>query len=104
MDVVLDALDAIPAEVYRASGMVRVGPESRVAGPAFVPVGRGYAPGVAFPVGGVMVLGQDFGNEHDLAAVVAQGEETDEFRRGARWARPSATPVSRAMRAGVPTT
>jgi hypothetical protein len=74
---VLAALDLIPGIVYAASRMVRVGPERRVAGHAFVPVGRGHAPGVAFPFGGVMVLGQDFGNERDLEAAVAAGEETD---------------------------
>lgn len=57
--------------------MVRVGPDRRVAGRAFVPVGRGHAPEVAFPIGGVMVLGQDFGNERNLDDVVAAGEETD---------------------------
>jgi len=74
---VLAALDRIPGTVYAASGMVRVGPESPVAGHAFVPVGRGHAPGVAFPLGGAMVLGQDFGNERDLDAAMAAGEETD---------------------------
>jgi hypothetical protein len=74
---VLAALDRIPGTVYAASGMVRVGPESRVAGHAFVPVGRGHAPGVAFPFGGAMVLGQDFGNERDLDAAIAAGEETN---------------------------
>ncbi len=74
---VLDVLDRIPSAVYAASGMVRVGPEDRVAGHAFVPVGRGHAPDVPFPLGGVMVLGQDFGNERDLHAAQEAGEETD---------------------------
>lgn len=77
VDTLLHSIDAISADVYAASGMVRVGPEQRVPGHAFLPVGRGHAPGVAFPHGGVMVLGQDFGNERDLDAVVAAGEETD---------------------------
>jgi hypothetical protein len=57
--------------------MVRVGPQSRVTGHAFVPVGRGHAPDVPFPVGGVMVLGQDFGIERDLEAAQEAGGETD---------------------------
>jgi hypothetical protein len=74
---VLAALDRIPGTVYNACGMVRVGPESRVTGHAFMPVGRGHAPQVAFPFGGAMVLGQDFGNERDLETAIAAGEETD---------------------------
>jgi len=71
-------VDAIPADVYPASGMMRIDPERRVAGRAFVPVGRGHAPAVPFPRGGVMILGQDFGNERNLDDVVAAGEETDD--------------------------
>lgn len=70
-------VDDIPAGAYAASGMVRVGPEHRVSGHAFMPVGRGHAPHAAFPHGGVMVLGQDFGNERDLDAVMAAREETN---------------------------
>jgi hypothetical protein len=77
VDDLLRFIDKIPADVYADSGMVRVGPEMRVAGHAFFPVGRGHAPGIAFPYGGVMVLGQDFGNERDLDAVMAVGEEND---------------------------
>lgn len=77
VDAMLRFLDDIPADAYAASGMVRVEPEHRVPGNAFVPVGRGHAPDVAFPRGGVMVLGQDFGNERDLEAVIAAREETD---------------------------
>lgn len=71
-------VDAIPAHVYAASGMMRVDPERRVAGRAFVPVGRGHAPAVPFPRGGVMILGQDFGNERNLDDVAKAGEETDD--------------------------
>ena len=78
VEAVLRYVDEIPSDVYAASGMVRIGPERRVAGRAFFPVGRGYAPDVAFPLGGVMLLGQDFGNEQNLDDVVAAGEETDD--------------------------
>jgi hypothetical protein len=74
----LRIVDAIPEEVYAASGMVCVDPEQRVTGRAFVPVGCGHAPDVPFPLGGVLVLGQDFGSEQNLDDVVAAGEETDE--------------------------
>lgn len=77
VDALLRFLDDIPADAYAASGMVRVGPEHRVSGHAFVPVGRGHAPDIAFPRGGVMVLGQDFGNERDLKAAMVAREETD---------------------------
>ena len=92
VEALLRCVDRIPAEVYARSGMVRVGPESRVAGHAFVPFGRGHAPHVAFPVGGVMVLGQDFGNERDLDTVFTSGEETD--------AVPTWREIGRALRAG----
>jgi hypothetical protein len=74
----LRVVDAIPADVYAGSGMVRVDPSRRVAGRAFMPVGRGHAPDVPFPRGGVMVLGQDFGNERNLDDVVEAGHETDD--------------------------
>jgi hypothetical protein len=37
----------------------------------------GMCPGTAFPQRSVMVLGQDFGNEKNLADVLSAGEETD---------------------------
>jgi hypothetical protein len=93
----LRVVDAIPEEVYVASGMVRVGPEQRVAGRAFVPVGRGHAPDVPFPRGGVLVLGQDFGSERNLDDVVAAGEETDEavptWRESVKALREAAIPI-----------
>jgi uracil-DNA glycosylase len=60
------------------SGMVRVDADRRVSGRAFFPVGRGHLVGVPFPTGGVLVLGQDFGNEQNASDVFDAGEETDD--------------------------
>jgi hypothetical protein len=79
VDGLFAILDALDAGIYADSGMVQLGSGQRVAGRSFFPVGRGHLVGTPFPVGGIMVLGQDFGNERNVAAACDAGEETDDI-------------------------